>query len=348
MTQQTTILTDFLAESANGLLIDVRSPEEYRRGHLPGAQNLPLFTDQERSEIGTLYVQNSREEAIERGLELVGPKMIFFIRSVKQMLAERQFAMDAKPPICLYCWRGGMRSNSMGWLLRMYGFSVFVLEGGYKSYRAGLAQLLQASSWKFRMLGGLTGCGKTDLLRQLTLRGKQVLDLEGLAEHRGSAFGHLGQSDQPSCEMFENRIHHCLRNFDPAQPVWVEAESQQIGRVHIPDVLFSKMQTAPLYLYEIPLAYRIRRLCQEYGHFEAEKLEMAFRKIEKRLGAERMRTAIGYVQNGRMDKAAEIALAYYDKSYSKSLSTQQNITIKKLIAETDDPDRNVHYLLSEE
>ncbi|MEG1587267.1 MAG: tRNA 2-selenouridine(34) synthase MnmH, partial [Bacteroidales bacterium] len=321
----------------------VRSPGEFKKGHLPNAVNLPLFEDHERAEIGTLYIRQSREKAIERGLELVGPKMVRFIRTVNQL---KKSLKQENPVIGVYCWRGGMRSNSMAWLLRLYGFRVCLLQGGYKAYRAGLPALLEQYDWKFILLGGLTGCGKTDVLNQMAAAGQQILDLEGLANHRGSAFGHLGQEDQPTTETFENRIHDRLRLFNPANPVWIEAESQLIGSVHIPNLLFERMKKAPIYVYEIPLQQRIERLCKEYGHFNKTELKEAFGKITKRLGVERARIAMQMIDENKIAEAAELALFYYDKSYSHSLKAQKNDNAKKVILTVDDPEQAARILIT--
>ena len=157
----------------------------YASGHIPGAHNIPLFTNEERAIIGTLYVQVGKDPAVERGLELVGPKLADFVRQARELSAGK--------PLFLYCWRGGMRSGSMAWLFRTAGFKTFLLKGGYKAYRRSFIDLLDKYPWKIVVLGGPTGCGKTEILHRLQEKGQQVIDLEGLAHHKGSAFGALGE-----------------------------------------------------------------------------------------------------------------------------------------------------------
>ncbi|MFN7899561.1 MAG: tRNA 2-selenouridine(34) synthase MnmH, partial [Synechococcaceae cyanobacterium] len=184
----------------DGPLLDVRSPAEFAQGHIPGAINLPVFDDAERAEIGTLYKQQGREAAVLRGLALVGPRL----ESLAACLAERAAASPGQP-LRLQCWRGGMRSDSVAWLAGRLGLATLVLQGGYKAYRQWvLAQFERA--WPLRLLGGRTGTGKTALLLALRQRGVAVLDLEGLAHHRGSSFGGLGLPPQPSSEHYENRL----------------------------------------------------------------------------------------------------------------------------------------------
>ncbi|MGE4332621.1 MAG: tRNA 2-selenouridine(34) synthase MnmH, partial [Macellibacteroides sp.] len=187
---------DFLEQSKTGIMIDVRSPSEFEAGHIPGARNLPLFSDNERAEIGTRYVQYGKDNAVERGLEIVGPKLAGFVKQA------RLWADGT--PIYMYCWRGGMRSGSMAWLFRTAGLTTYLLSGGYKAYRNSFAQLLEAHPWQLLILGGPTGCGKTEVLHQLQRMEQQVIDLEGLAHHKGSAFGSLGETAQPSTEQFTN------------------------------------------------------------------------------------------------------------------------------------------------
>ena len=180
----------FLA--AGGALLDVRTPAEFRQGHIPGAANLPLFSDAERAEVGTLYKQQGRQAAVLRGLALVGPRMEALAAELVTW-SER----SAGAPLRLHCWRGGMRSGSVAWLAQQLELPVLLLEGGYKSYRRWVLELFERP-WPLRLLGGRTGCGKTELLLALRERGAAVVDLEGLAHHRGSSFGGLGLPEQPS------------------------------------------------------------------------------------------------------------------------------------------------------
>lgn len=331
-------LNDFLARYQNtGILIDVRSPEEFRQGHIPGARNIPLFSDEERKEIGTLYTCVSKETAFDRGLEIVGPKLPVMVREIR--------ALSKEAPVGIYCWRGGLRSESITLLLQMAGISAVRLQGGYKAYRRGFEELLATQPWRFVLIGGMTGCGKTELLHALRKRGEQILDLECLASHKGSVFGHLGQPSQPTNETFINDIHVVLQRFNPSRIVWIEAESATIGTLSLPECLYKMMQRAPVVFYEIPKAERLQRLVREYGNFSPKDLTVAFEKIRKRLGDVATNDAVQSIEKGDMKRAAELALYYYDKSYRKSLHELYKAPVLPFFMTQDDPDLNAEKLL---
>ena len=218
---------------APGALVDVRSPSEFAKAHWPGAVNLPLFDDEGRAEVGTLYKQQGRQQAIQRGLELVGPKLA----AMGQQL--QQIAQQEPGGLRIYCWRGGMRSGSVAWLASTLDLEVVALEGGYKSFRRWVLGQFERP-WPVQLLGGGTGCGKTDVLHALAQQGGAMVDLEGLAHHRGSSFGGLGQPEQPSTEMFENELAQALVAQEGQAPLWLEAESVQIGRCRLPNGSGSK------------------------------------------------------------------------------------------------------------
>jgi len=302
---------DFLDHSVEGVMIDVRTPSEFKAGHIPGAVNLPLFTDEERAEVGTLYVKKGKDSAVEKGLERVGPKLASFVVQARQLSGGK--------PIFIYCWRGGMRSASMAWLFRTAGIKTFLLQGGYKAYRNSFFQLLEENPWKLIILGGPTGCGKTDILHQLHRTGQQVIDLEGLAHHKGSAFGSLGEMEQPSTEHFGNKLHNCLRKFDPGQPVWCEGESISIGKVFIPNEFYARMVSGLFIRFDLPQAFRVQHILKEYGQFSAEELISSFIKLQKRLGGEATTRATDHIRQGQLEEAILIALRYYDKGYESSM-----------------------------
>ena len=305
---------DFLEQSKAGVMIDVRSPSEFIAGHIPGAVNLPLFSDAERAEIGTLYVHQGKDPAVERGLELVGPKMAGFVKQARRWSEGK--------PLFIYCWRGGMRSGSMAWLFRTAGLKTYLLSGGYKAYRNSLLQLLEKHSWKLVILGGPTGCGKTEILLHMQKAGHQVIDLEGMAHHKGSAFGALGEQEQPTTEHFANELHHCLRTFDPSQPVWCEGESSSIGKVFIPREFYLRMMSGLFINLELPLESRIQHIMKDYGQFSADDLIDSFYKIERRLGGDATKQAVEHVRQGDLESAICIALKYYDKGYGFSSRKQ--------------------------
>lgn len=301
-----------MRESRQHLLLDVRSPGEYGVGHIPHATSLPLFDDAERAVVGTAYVQQGRAEAIEIGLEIVGKKMADFVRLVKPLVKDNK--------IYIHCWRGGMRSGSMAWLYDLVGYEVRVLKGGYKAYRHHVLDAL-AQPLLLRIIGGRTGSGKTELLHALKARGEQVIDLEGLACHRGSAFGGIGQEAQPRTEHFENLIHLSLSALDTSHTIWLEDESKNVGRCVIPDVLWRQMRQARVYAIESPMEERIARLVRDYGSYPREELETAIRNIERRLGNEAMKAAIQALYEGKLDEVVRLTLRYYDRAYDKGLSS---------------------------
>ena len=310
---------EFLEHSREGIVIDVRTPAEYEAGHIPGAHNIPLFTNEERAIIGTLYVQVGKDPAVERGLELVGPKLADFVRQARELSAGK--------PLFLYCWRGGMRSGSMAWLFRTAGFKTFLLKGGYKAYRRSFIDLLDKYPWKIVVLGGPTGCGKTEILHRLQEKGQQVIDLEGLAHHKGSAFGALGEPEQPTTEHFMNLLHDRIRRLNPELPVWCEGESLSIGRIFIPAEFHAMMLSGAFVKLDLPNEDRVQHILKDYGNFSAEELIGSFQKIEKRLGNKATNLAIEHIRNGELAEAVAIALRYYDKGYAASMQKHwPNIT----------------------
>ncbi len=294
--------------------VDVRSPAEYRQGHVPGAFNLPLFNNEERAEVGTIYAKSGKNAAIERGLEIVGPRLSRMLRQGK--------ALGQKGKLMLYCWRGGMRSASVAWLLRLENVELEVYPGGYKAYRRSFFDLLEAG-WRFVVLGGPTLCGKTEILKELSRQGEQILDLEGMARHKGSAFGGLGQGEQPNNEEFSNFLHLALEKLDPKRPVWCEGESLNMGKVVMPKEFFGLIDAAPMVYVEIPQAKRIQRGLQEYGTMPPELLVNCFEKIQRRIGLDVARKGIEAIQKGRLPEAVALAMDYYDKSYRYSLQKRK-------------------------
>lgn len=301
----------FLQQAAQCPIFDARTPSEYHKGHIPGAHNLPLFSDQERHEIGVLYKQQGRELAVMRGLEIVGPRLTEYIAQVKNLTNAKN--------ILVHCWRGGMRSESLAWLLAKVGYRVGLLKGGYKAYRQWVLEGFE-HPLHLLVLGGMTGSGKTEMLHNLQRRGQQVLDLEGLARHRGSAFGALDAAAQPSTEQFENDACAALRGLAPDQPIWVEDESRKIGRVSIPEGLYKQMRSAPLVRVHVSREARVERLCSDYGTVAPEKLAEAVTNISKRLGGEKTRIALQAIASGDYASATHAILDYYDKTYLFGIS----------------------------
>lgn len=293
-------------------LFDVRSPGEFTAGHWPGANSLPLFTDIERAEVGTLYKQTSPDEAFLRGLEFSGKKMRWYVEEARSQTKEDTLAV--------HCWRGGQRSQSMAWLLSKVFREVLVIEGGYKALRNTGRQNLAEFEVPLFMLGGPTGSGKTKILHELQAQGGIILDLEAMAHHKGSSFGALGEEEQPTVEQFENDLFHQFHSLRAStQPIWLENESKSIGRVYLPNELWQKMLTAPLVQLAIPLDWRVENLVADYAKFEKEDLVLAFERIRKRLGGQHLNAALEALEKDDFTTAASIALKYYDKAYHSSL-----------------------------
>lgn len=301
---------EFMDYSEDGVIIDVRSPSEYGKGHIAGAYNMPLFDDEERAAVGTLYKKVSRDAAILKGLEFAGPKMPWFVREARLLSRGRE--------LFVYCWRGGMRSGSIGWLLDTAGLKVSVLRGGYKAYRKLFYSELERLKDNFVVLSGYTGSGKTDILHEIERQGRQVLDFEGLANHRGSVFGGFGRDMQPTTEHFCNLLYDKLRGFSSDREIWCEGESISIGHVYMPNELFDVISSSVLICIDIPREIRIRRLVEGYGMFGRDMYMEAFDKIRKRLGGVMTDKAKECVMKGDLAGAADIALHYYDKGYKKS------------------------------
>ncbi|MDD4500800.1 MAG: tRNA 2-selenouridine(34) synthase MnmH, partial [Bacteroidales bacterium] len=324
-------------------------PAEYEKGHIPGAFLFPLFNNGERAEVGTLYVQEGRTAAVLKGLQLVGPRLEAMARrgleiacaepgtATEQQRAtpisstssrilhltpqETQLAVIGS--LLLYCWRGGMRSQSVAWLMEKVGIRCYTLKNGYKAYRNHLLGFFNNIPHPIHVLGGLTGSGKTERLLQMAAAGEQVIDLEGLANHKGSAFGNLGNPPQPSTEHFQNLLFRAFSQMDPSRPVWLEDESRNVGRCSLPDGMWEKMQQARFFLLETSREERINRLMKEYACFDPALLETSILKIQKRLGFDQCQKAVEACRSGHIQTALEICLAYYDKSYTYQLETRK-------------------------
>ena len=310
-------ITDFL-DTAAGPILDVRAPAEYAQGHIPGALSLPLFTDEERARIGTTYKQVNPDKAVLLGLDFFGPKMRAMVEQAKKLAPGQE--------VRLHCWRGGMRSGAVLWLLELGGFHVNLLDKGYKDYRRwALAEF--ARPRQLRVLGGYTGSGKTAVLHELARRGEPVLDLEGLANHLGSSFGSLGQPPQPTQEQFENDLAAALAKLPTDRPIWVEDESRTIGALGIPNAFFEQMRAAPLVVLDVPSAARVQYLAADYGRHDAGGLAAAVLRLRKRLGGLVTKEALGAIADGDMPRMVELVLAYYDKTYGYGLADRPATTV---------------------
>ena len=304
----------FLSQA--GPVVDVRSPQEFAQGHIPGAHNLPLFSDEERAQVGTCYKQAGRRAAVQLGLELVGPKLASLALSLSELI-------DGEAPLRLHCWRGGMRSGSVAWLAATLDLPVVLLEGGYKAYRRWVLATFE-QPWPLLVLGGRTGTGKTDLLLALQEQGAAVVDLEGLAHHRGSSFGGLGLPEQPSTEHYENRLAMALNALQGRRPIWLEAESAQVGRCRIPNGLWRQMGEAPAVEILRPLPERVEQLVAVYGSQGQAPLREATERIARRLGPQRTAAALEAIDRSDWAGACLQMLDYYDRCYDHELSRRES------------------------
>jgi tRNA 2-selenouridine synthase len=314
---------------AEGPLLDVRAPAEFSQGHIPGACNLPLFSDDERAAVGTTYKHDGRQAAVHQGLAFVGPRLAALAASLQACADRAQGA-----PLRLHCWRGGMRSASVAWLATSLDLPVLLLEGGYKAYRRWVLETVERP-WPIRLLGGRTGSGKTDLLLALQRQGVAVLDLEGLAHHRGSSFGNLGLPPQPSNELYENRIAAVLNQHGSANEIWVEAESAQVGRCRIPAGIWRQMQLAPLLEIRRPLDERLRQLVAVYGVQDPQELAEATQRISRRLGPQRTAAALEAISRQDWREACRQMLDYYDRCYDHELQRHGEADQLRLLGSVD-------------
>ena len=313
------------------LLIDARSEKEFLHAHVPGAINIPLLNNEHRHLIGIEYKQKGREAAVILGFKLAGPLFHTFIEKAKSLTQERE--------VLVYCWRGGMRSGIMAWLLEMSGFRVSLLKGGYKAFRNFVLGQFGLSR-RIIIVGGNTGSGKTEVLQELARASEQVIDLEALAHHRGSAFGSLGLPPQPSTEQFENYLALQWFCLDPDRIVWVEGESRSIGRIKIPDDLFEQLQSAPLLEIICTRYERLHRILNDYGDFPKEDLATCTRRLQKKLGHLRMTLALESLRDGRLKDWINILLDYYDLNYQYSLSLR-NSSVRQEVFKQEKEDSGV-------
>lgn len=317
-------------------VIDVRSPQEYKNGHIRSAINIPLFNDEERAIVGTKYKKEGRNPAILEGLRLTGPSMSEKLREAIK-IAE-------KGKLLVHCWRGGMRSEAMAWLFSLGGIETILLEGGYKAFRHYVLEYLSTKR-KTIVLGGMTGSSKTHILTYLKAHGEQAIDLEGIANHKGSAFGALGQEPQPTTEQFSNILFSEWNKLDPEKPVWLEDESRSIGSVFMPEQFFLNMQEAKTIVLIMSPEIRLPRLMKEYSVYPPELLKASVLKISKRLGGDNTREALESIDSGDIAKAILISLDYYDKAYQFSIKKKNSADIVYVETDTDDIEINAKKVL---
>ncbi len=339
-------IENFLKLSEEYPVFDVRSPGEFLHAHIPNALTLPLFTDEQRKIIGTAYKQQSRQVAVKKGLEFFSERMKVIPDEAEQLFKDWKETKSKEKTrinanqILVHCWRGGMRSGAVAWLLDMYGFKVYTLKGGYKAFRNWTLSQFE-KEYRINILGGYTGSGKTGVLQEMKRKGNRVIDLEGLANHKGSAFGSLGEKPQPGQEMFENLLAIELYKATGAEEknkangdtylknlsadIWIEDESRHIGTVGIPNLFWNQMRKSPLYFLEIPFEERLHHIVSTYGVFNKTELMNSIIKIQKRLGGLETKNAINFLMENNAKDCFSILLHYYDKLYNNSLNNRENV-----------------------
>ena len=299
-------------------IIDVRSPAEYAEDHLPGALNWPVLDNEERHRVGLLY-KSSPFEARKIGAALVA-------RNIARHIEAHAEPLNRNWRPLVYCWRGGQRSGAMTWFLGQIGFKSRQLQGGYKAYRAQVreALLTQPAAFEFHVLCGRTGTGKTRLLQTLAAQGAQVLDLEGLAAHRGSILGALPDQPQPSQKGFDTLLWQQLTQLDASRPVFVESESRKIGQVRMPESMYEAMRASDhIYWLEMPEAARIELLLQDYAHFFATP-ELFCSKLDALISMRGRERVLGWQVQARAGAwgpvFGELMREHYDPGYERSLA----------------------------
>jgi tRNA 2-selenouridine synthase len=328
-------ISDFLR--SNTPLIDVRSPGEHAKGHIPGAVNIPLFSDTERAHIGTVYVQQSKEKATALGYQYVHPKLSDFIALTKKAVPEGK--------VVVHCWRGGMRSRLFAAFLQENGIAdVSLIIGGYKAYRNHVLDNFDIP-FDLKIVGGYTGSAKTYVIKEIKSAGFQVIDLEDLANHKGSAFGEIENLAQPTVEQFENNLYDVWRKLDYTQPIWLEDESHNIGGVNIPMNLFNQMRESTVFFLDIPREERAKHLVTEYADTDTELLVKSIGRISKRLGGLNTTHALQFLHENKFYEVALLALSYYDKTYLKGMQMHASGKVIVIPKQTTDPIGNAQTII---
>lgn len=332
-------IEEFIKLSRQFPVIDVRSPGEFKIGHIPGAHNVPLFNDEERAKVGTAYKKTGKQKAIEIGLDVVGPKLLPIVQAARTIAG-------GSNTLLVHCWRGGMRSANVANLLNVYGYKTHTLIKGYKAYREEVRSQFE-KDLKLIVIGGETGSGKSDTLHKISAMGEQIIDLERLAHHKGSAFGALGEEPQPHQEHFENRLAESIRQLDLSRRIWIEDESHAIGRCFIPNSIWDKMKSAPILRMNVPKTDRIERLMEDYGRFPKAELARCIQNIEKRLGPQHAKHALQELELGNLRTVADITLTYYDKAYLFNHEEKRGMKgIFTIPCKNADPEQNASLLLA--
>ena len=312
-------IEEFLSLRKELPVVDVRSEGEFQEGHILGAINIPLLNNTERIAVGTDYKQKGQHEAIKTGFRLVGPRLLDIINEAEKVTSNKE--------MLVHCWRGGMRSNNFCQFVGMAGIKTHSLKGGYKAYRHQALESFKRPM-NLILLTGCTGSGKSEVLRALKSQGEQVLDLENLANHKGSAFGGLLMPPQPTTEQFQNELFEEILLLDPSKRIWVEDESIAIGKIFLPPDFWQTMSQAPLVQMDVTKEVRIQRLVSEYGPADRDEFLTIMSKIVKKLGGQHFNSAKEKLLQGDMVSVIDILLTYYDKAYLQSINKRRDKVIK--------------------
>lgn len=331
-------LKDFLELRKNLPVVDVRSEGEYAEGHILGVHNVPILNNSERVQVGTDYKQKGQLEAIKTGFRLVGPRIIDLVNAAEEIANNRE--------LIVHCWRGGMRSGNFCHFVEMAKMRTHQLRGGYKAYRNEALNSF-SQPFKFVVIGGSTGSGKTEILNALKAIGEQVIDLEGLANHKGSVFGGLMMPPQPTTEQFQNNLFEHILTLDLSKRVWIEDESIAVGKIFLPEPIWRQMSTSPIVEILVDKTLRINRLVNEYGHADKAAFLSKMEQITKKLGGQHFLAAKEKLFANNMHETIEILLNYYDKAYATGLSKKQERIILRAPWNGTDADKLARLLVDE-
>lgn len=311
-------LEEFLQLRHQLPVVDVRSEGEFQEGHIRSVLNIPLLNNEERVAVGTDYKQKGQAEAIKTGFRLVGPRLHDIVTSAQQISNE----------IIVHCWRGGMRSSNFCQFVGMAGVKTHQLKGGYKAYRQHAVESF-TKPFQFLVIGGYTGSGKSEILQALSRKGEQIIDLEALAHHKGSAFGGLMMPPQPTTEQFQNELFEEIAKLDINKRIWIEDESIAIGKIFLPQDLWQSMRTSIVVEVKVDKPIRIQRLVSEYGEANKEDFLQAMINVAKKLGGQHFNTAKEKLKENDMHSTIDILLTYYDKAYLRGLENKKHkVTLK--------------------
>ena len=308
-------IDDFLKLRESLPVVDVRSEGEFAEGHIRGALNIPILNNRERAAVGTDYKQKGQAEAIKTGFRLVGPRFLEIINTAEHASGGKE--------LLVHCWRGGMRSANFCSIIGMAKLGSHQLAGGYKTYRERALDSFK-KPMQLYVIAGYTGSGKSEILRALRTKGEQVIDLEHLANHKGSVFGGLMMPPQPTTEQFQNELFEQLLPLDPSRPIWIEDESIAIGKIFLPEDFYRQMQSSPVLEVRVDRSVRIERLVKDYGPADKADFLRAMESITKKLGGQNFKAAREKLFEDDMASTINILLNYYDKAYGTGLKNKEH------------------------